>query len=73
MAEARTCPKCGGGMEDGYVVDQGYGTNTVPGWREGEPRKSIWTGLKLGGSTPLEITTWRCRRCGYLESYAAGE
>lgn len=72
MAQAKDCPKCAGAMVDGYVVDQGYGTSAVPGWREGEPRKSIWVGLKLGGTTPLEITTWRCRRCGYLESYAPG-
>ena len=73
MAESKQCPKCSGMMTDGYIVDQGHGTATVPSWREGEPRKSIWVGLKLGGTTPLEITTWRCRRCGYLENYTAGE
>lgn len=71
--QARDCPKCASAMVDGYIVDQGYGTAAVPSWREGEPRKSIWVGLKLGGTTPLEITTWRCRRCGYLESYAPPE
>ncbi len=72
MPQRRDCSKCAGEMVDGYVVDQGdYGSASVPKWREGEPRKSIWVGLKLGGTTPLEITTWRCRRCGYLESYAA--
>jgi hypothetical protein len=30
----------------------------------------MWVCLKLGGTKPLEITIWRCRRCGYLESYA---
>lgn len=70
MAERKQCPKCGGEMVDGYVVDQGHGSVTVPSWREGEPRKSIWVGLKLGKTNPIEITTWRCRRCGYLESYA---
>ncbi|HEY0626388.1 MAG TPA: PF20097 family protein [Allosphingosinicella sp.] len=72
MTEWKYCPKCEGEMADGYTVDQGYGTASVPTWREGEPRKSIWVGLKLGGTTPIEITTWRCRRCGYLESYAPG-
>lgn len=69
----KDCPKCAGAMVDGYTVDQGdYGSTSVPSWREGEPKKSIWVGLKLGGTTPIEITTWRCRRCGYLESYAPG-
>ena len=27
-------------------------------------------GCELGGTTKIEITTWRCQRCGYLESYA---
>jgi len=70
MSQSKQCPKCAGTMTDGYIADQGYGTHTVPKWREGEPVKSMWVGLKLGGTTPLEITTWRCRRCGYLESYA---
>ena len=71
MTQRRDCPKCGGGMVDGYVVDFGdSGARTIPSWREGEPRKSIWMGLKLGKTNPIEITTWRCSRCGYLESYA---
>jgi hypothetical protein len=57
-------------MERGYVVDQGYGSNTVPKWAAGEPQKSIWVGLKLGGKTLHEVSTYRCRRCGYLENYA---
>ena len=68
----KDCPKCASEMVDGYIVDQGHGTSSVPSWREGEPRKSIWVGLKLGKTNPIEITTWRCRRCGYLESYAPG-
>ena len=68
----KTCPKCSSQMIDGYVVDQGYGTNTLPKWREGEPRKNVFGSLKLWGTKPIEITTYRCGRCGYLESYAPG-
>lgn len=65
------CPKCEGRMVEGYVIDRGdYGVAGVPSWVEGEPRKSMWVGLKLGGTKPIEITTFRCRRCGFLESYA---
>ena len=64
------CPRCGGSMEAGYVVDEGHGTRTVAKWIAGEPERSMWTGLKTRGKDKLEITTYRCRRCGHLESYA---
>ncbi len=70
MAEPSTCPKCAGTMERGIVLDQVYGTHAVPEWVEGEPERSIWTGLKLRGKARFGIATWRCRRCGFLESYA---
>ena len=52
------------------MVDEGYGTKSVPTWIAGEARKSIWTGLKLRGKQRLQVRTYRCGRCGYLESYA---
>lgn len=72
MARTKTCPKCQSSMSEGFVVDNGHGTRTVAAWVEGQPEKSIWTGLKLRGRTPIEIATWRCGGCGYLESYAGG-
>ena len=65
-----TCPRCSSSMEPGYVIDEGYGTRTVANWVAGVPDRSMWTGLKLRGKDKLAITTYRCRRCGYLESYA---
>ncbi|MEO7366122.1 MAG: PF20097 family protein [Sphingomicrobium sp.] len=65
------CPRCSSGMEPGYMIDQGHGMTTVPKWVAGVPRKSIWTGLKLRGLEQVEVVTYRCRRCGYLESYAS--
>ena len=73
MAEPRDCPKCAGGKERGFLLDQGYGTYTQPEWVEGVPDRSIWTGLKLRGKTRLKVFTWRCRRCGFLESYVADQ
>jgi len=70
MARTRTCPKCQASMVEGFVIDQGYGVRTVSSWLEGPPQKSRWTGVKLGGRTPVEIATWRCTSCGFLESYA---
>lgn len=71
MSGAGPCPKCSGAMERGYVVDFGDGGQAkVSGWIEGEPEKSIWTGLKMKDRARYDVETWRCRRCGYLESYA---
>ena len=66
------CPRCGSGMEPGYMIDVGYGTKTVPKWVAGLPQKSIWTGLKLSARDQVDVSSYRCRRCGYLESYASG-
>ena len=73
MAQSPQCPKCASAMSGGYIIDKTDNGPAVSTWVEGEPKKSFWVGLKLGGTTPIDITTWRCRRCGYLESYAPGE
>jgi hypothetical protein len=67
-----SCPRCGGSMEQGYIIDVGYGKTAVPKWVAGEPTTSLWAGggLKLRGKDQLEVSTYRCRGCGYLESYA---
>jgi len=65
-----SCPRCSGSMEPGYTLDEGYGTRTVAKWVAGEPERSIRTGLKLRGKAQHDVVTYRCRRCGYLESYA---
>jgi len=58
-------------MSEGFVVDQGdYGSAHVSTYQSGEPRKSIWTGLKQDKEAQFRITTFRCNRCGYLENYA---
>ena len=69
MTPPTTCMRCQGRLTRGFVVDNGYGTRTVSGWFAGEPVKSIWSGLKIKGKQ-RDIATWRCDRCGMLESYA---
>ncbi len=72
--EERTCPKCGGAMAAGYIIDRGTeGVRSVEQWIEGAPEKSFWTGLKTKNRLNLSVITWRCGNCGYLESYALGE
>ena len=64
------CGKCGGTMSEGFVIDRGYGWNYVGTWQAGQPRQSFWSGVKQLKKGQLRVETWRCDRCGYLESYA---
>jgi ribosomal protein S27AE len=64
------CPKCGQMMGEGYVLDRSYAAKLVSMWIAGKPERSFWTNLKTGGRPNLEIQTFRCFKCGYLESYA---
>ena len=65
-----TCPKCGGAMERGFVVDHTYGGFAKPEWAEGRAEPSMWTGIKMSGKARHPVETYRCVQCGYLESYA---
>ena len=71
MISNKTCPKCSGRMEEGFVLDRTYGANLQSTWVGGRPAKSFWTGFKLRGQVTLPVTTFRCSGCGYLESYAS--
>jgi len=67
------CPKCASEMEDGFIADHGYGTVQPSDWVEGEPVKSIWYGTKIIDKKQFRVRTYRCGRCGFLESYATEE
>jgi hypothetical protein len=72
MAEEYTCSRCGGQMEQGFLLDRarnGSPQNTAE-WIEGIPERSIWTGIKTKGREHYLVVTFRCEGCGYLESYA---
>ena len=70
MQKPSACPKCQGSMVEGFVVDHTYGGHAVAAWAEGPPQKSFWVGVKVSEKETLEIRTYRCNRCGYLENYA---
>jgi hypothetical protein len=38
---------------------------------EGDVVKSFWVGIHTTGRATRHVRTYRCPRCGYLESYAA--
>lgn len=71
MPSPSECLRCKGPMSMGLMLDRAdYNVGTVPQWVEGMPEKSFWTGLKTKGKESYSVMTYRCDRCGYLESYA---
>lgn len=67
---APNCPRCGGSMEPGFVVDHTYGAVAKSEWASGEPKYSQWSGMRMKGRQRYNVLTYRCMRCGALESYA---
>jgi len=68
---APDCPRCSSTMEDGFIIDKAH--HSIPQtqkWVQGPYEYSFWKGLRLRDKTVFEVTTFRCIRCGYLESYA---
>jgi uncharacterized protein DUF6487 len=64
------CPKCHASMEAGFIKDETYGAVHASKWVEGPPEKSFWTGTKTRGKKQVQVMTYRCSSCGYLESFA---
>lgn len=66
-----SCLRCQTRMEEGFVIDHShYDIPRNQEWAEGEPLRSWWSGLKLKGRERHAVRTFRCPKCGYLESYA---
>jgi hypothetical protein len=58
-------------MAEGFVLDHGdNGAVHVSVWQSGAPQKSFWVGTKQVKADQKPVSTLRCDRCGYLESYA---
>lgn len=65
------CLRCKSQMEAGFVVDHGHANATQEQeWVEGAVVKSFWRGIHTKGRDTHKVVTYRCPRCGYLESYA---
>lgn len=58
-------------MQEGFVTDAGESGHPVSRWIEGNPQVP-WTrfGVKINERTQHPVRTYRCAKCGYLESYA---
>ncbi len=68
------CPKCSDTMEEGYVLDSIATQTKSETWIEGEKPKSVWEAIT--GDTDkrsFEVEVFRCKGCGYLESFAKTE
>lgn len=71
-----SCLRCQGTMETGFTVDNSYGTRLVGSWMAGEPvfgtifGKTLLSLARMKDRTAVNTTTYRCKACGYLESYA---
>ncbi|MCA9382502.1 hypothetical protein KC660_03795 [Candidatus Dojkabacteria bacterium] len=66
MDETKICPKCEGQMMKGFIVDRGhYNGKMISTWIKGWK----WGGLTVDGKQ-TGVMTYKCEKCGFLESYA---
>ena len=73
------CPKCREEMERGYTIDISQAVTFTGQFVKGVPKRS-WVDFfqQLVIKTPnfnerIPIATFRCKSCGFLESYARDE
>jgi hypothetical protein len=60
-------------MQAGFVLEEADSRRAVAKWIEGDSQVP-WTrfGVKIVERAQYPIQTFRCVKCGYLESYARG-
>jgi Domain of unknown function (DUF6487) len=63
----KTCPKCGGAMTEGFILDRVSGGDRQSRWIEGTADPSFWTGIKTSGLKQYKLTAYRCDGCGFVE------
>jgi hypothetical protein len=56
-------------MEVGFLLELTYGAALPTRWITGAPEKR-WIGGVKTDKQWYGVETWRCKSCGYLESYA---
>jgi predicted nucleic-acid-binding Zn-ribbon protein len=65
-----TCPKCGSGMEQGFVASRSLDYTKPDDWVAGPPESSVWFGTKVKTKEHHQIVAHRCPRCSFVEFYA---
>jgi hypothetical protein len=66
----RACARCGGEVEEGYLLDEGYGARYQARFVAGEVRYGWLGGVKPGDQRKYKVVAWRCTRCGALDLFA---
>jgi Domain of unknown function (DUF6487) len=66
---ANRCLRCNGEMEGGFVLDYGLDRKNPATWVEGSPEAGL-LGTTTRGKRQRRISTFRCRQCGWLDSFA---
>jgi len=75
-ADDPVCRNCRVSMEKGWVLDRAHaGEMHLSKWTKGEarPKKFLWFQLRsvqCDHDAAVPVASWRCPRCGLLESYA---
>lgn len=59
-------------MNEGFFVDFAENGARVAHWIAGKPEFGLLGGTKTWGKLQHPVQTFRCRKCGCLESYAPG-
>lgn len=68
------CLRCKTPMESGFILDRGHANaSQEQEWVEGDVVKTFWRGVHTKGRDAHKVVTYRCPRCGYLESYALSD
>lgn len=63
------CLRCQAKMEIGFMIDRTDSGMCESLWSRGLPEKGWFGSLKLNSRECFPVRTYRCPRCGYLESY----
>jgi hypothetical protein len=66
---APLCSKCGGKMEDGFILDKDHSGASISNWVAGKPEYSLFGQVKAPNAKQNEIHTFACLDCGYFDSY----
>jgi hypothetical protein len=60
-------------MLEGFVLDMTYGGRLASRWVAGKPEKTFLGMAKIRDKEQHFIQSFRCTKCGFLESYANKE